>query len=70
MIKQYYVLVDSEDREVNFYDLDFPDALASITDSAKQVEGSTIIHRKIDMNSKEKRDSVIWNYDEEVKTAK
>jgi hypothetical protein len=65
MIKQYYVLFDSQDREVNFYDLSFPKALESIVHSARQVENSYIVHRKKDDSNKEVRDSIIWNYEQD-----
>lgn len=60
MIKTYYIIVDAEDREVNFYDSTFPEAEKNAILSAKQVEGAVILKRRIDSDSGEKRDEIIW----------
>ena len=61
MIKEYYVIVDEEDREVNFYDaILIPNALNRAIQSAKQVDGGIVLHRKTDQKSGEKRDNIVW----------
>ena len=60
MIRQYYIIKDSDDKEVNFYDSKFPNAKNRAIMSAKQVPNSIVIFRKTDTASNTKEDVVIW----------
>ena len=57
-MKKYYVIVDAEDREVNFYDSTFPNAKNRAIQSAKQVDDSIILERTVTNGTKS--DSIIW----------
>jgi hypothetical protein len=59
-IKEYYIVVDAEDREVNFFDRTFPNSRSLAILSARQVEGSVVLHRKVDSVTGNKQDSIIW----------
>jgi len=63
MDKEFYIIVDGEDREVNFYDVTFPNAKNRAIQSAKEVLRSDpnviLIHRKVD-NGGNKQDTTIW----------
>jgi hypothetical protein len=60
MIKNYYIIVDGENREVNFYDSIINNSFNRAVQSAKQVEDSKVLLRKIDPTTKEKVDKLVW----------
>ena len=59
MNKEFYVIVDAEDKEVNFYDRTFPNSYNRAILSARQVDDSVVLHRTIGPDG-EKHDKIIW----------
>ena len=61
MINQWYIIMDSDNREVNFYDTRFPNSKFRAIQSAKQVEASCVVLRRKDTVSGEVREETIWS---------
>jgi hypothetical protein len=60
MVKEYYIIVDEQNNEVNFFDRAFPNARNLAVLSARGVPDSMVLHRKIDTETKNKVDIPIW----------
>ncbi len=58
-MKTIYSILDAEDREVNFYDKQFPDALRGAISSASKVAGSCIVEKTFS-DTGELSEKVIW----------
>ena len=58
-MKAFYCILDAEDREVNFYAKEFPDALRGAISSASKVRGSCVVEKKVSDNG-EVSESVVW----------
>lgn len=59
MSKYYYVIIDGNGTEVNFYDETFPNAKNRAIQSAKQVDNSLVVYRAIAKDGT-KTDTKIW----------
>lgn len=59
-MKKHYIIIDDEDREVNFYDEEFPNARNRAIDCAKQVDGGIVIARFSGEGSEPNKDEIVW----------
>lgn len=59
-MKKHYIIVDDEDKEVNFYDEEFPNAKNRAIDCAKQVNGGIVVARYSGEGSDQHGEEVIW----------
>jgi hypothetical protein len=61
MIREFYVIIDGEDTEVNFYDIRFPNAKNRAILCARQVDNSVVIYRKSNQDTGEREEKIIWS---------